>query len=540
MKRKSQQVRLTASLISEVFSEASVEQYAVSYVRVSSDSQVDNSSLDAQLKECHLAAKRLGVTIVAEFREEGVSGTLVDRPELTRSLVYCAKNKGKIAYFIVKDIDRIARDTLVHSMIRSKLRELGVQVHSINQPSIGEDNPHSRFMENIFSSVAQLEREQIVARTESGRREALLQGAWISPPTYGYETSRTAAGIATLKPHPDRAPAVLKAFELYAEGLEQQGVCDQLNTLGFRTSRNGKFTKQTMSHMLHNITYLGKIRNQLLEGQIIDGVHPAIVSQDLWDRVQARLTGRSPISQKTRHNHHFPLSNVLLCHKCGGPTSGSFSRGKLGKHYGYYHCRKNGCKAKSVPYESIEQQFSELLRRIQPTDDCVMKFEKDFIEVYREKWKQSVQEKSVLQRRLTMLEEKRNTIEDLFVTGKLAEESYRRQLERVEQDITSVCEARDDHVLSEERMTDVMQFCRRFITSIWKTWNDGTVERKRLIQRIVFPVGIRCTDELGLGTPELPPLLNIIASVGGEKSNVVDRVGFEPTTNCLRGNCSTN
>src|SRR3989344_23032 len=528
MKSKSQEMRLTAEVVYEVFSQPRVEQYAVSYVRVSSDSQVEGFSLDTQLKDCRESARRLGVEILEEFREEGVSGTLVDRPPLAQALAFCAKNKGKIAYFIVKDIDRIARDTFVHAVIRTKLRELGVQMYSINQPSISEDSPHARFMENIFSSVAQLEREQILQRTLSGRREALLQGAWISHAPFGYETARTEAGIATLKLHPDRAPIVQRAFELYAEGSEQQSVCDTLNGLGHRTSRGGKFTKQTISHMLRNIVYVGKIKNTIYPDRILDGLHSPIISVELWNRVQERLGGRGLTSQKKKGNPHFPLVNILRCHTCGGPMSGSFSTGKAGKHYGYYHCRKNGCKSQNLNYVILEKEFEKALKYIQPTEECVRKFEEKFISVYREKWQQSIQEKTVLERRYTLLEGKRDKIEDMFITGQIEEETYRRQLERVEQDIVRVNEARENHILSEESMKEVMIFCRKFITSIWKTWKDGTLERRRLIQRIVFPVGIRCSERGGLGTLELPPLLRIMQTVAKSESNVVGRKGLEP------------
>ena len=458
MKKKSQHIRLTPKVVYEVFSGPRMEQYAISYVRVSSESQVEGFSLDIQLKECREHAKRLDVEILKEFIEEGVSGTLVDRPALAQALAFCAKNKGKVAYFIVKDIDRIARDTLVHAMIRAKLRELGVQLCSINQPSIGEDSPHARFMENIFSSVAQLEREQINQRTVAGQHEAREQGAWIHSPPYGYETDRTTTNIATLKLHPENAPVVRKMFELYAEGLEQYVVCERIDALGHRTSRNKKFSKQTVSYMLWNPVYVGKIQDPRNPERLIEGLHPPIVSFDIWNRVQARLQRHSPFPQKTRANPHFPLVNVLRCHICRGPMSGSFSTGKARKRYGYYHCRKSGCKSKNIPFEGIERQFELALKHVQPTEVCVQKFEEDFITVHREKWQQSLTEKTVLQRRLTDLETKRDAIEDKFIMGKIDDETYKRQLEKAEKDILRVSEAKENHVLSEERMKEDLLF----------------------------------------------------------------------------------
>ena len=539
MKSNSQHIRLTPQVVHDVFSESPVEQYAISYSRVSSESQVEGFSLELQRRECREASAKLGTRLLEEFIEEGVSGTLVDRPALAKAILFCAKNKGKIAYFIVKDVDRVARDTLVYLTIKTQLNELGVQLYSINQPTIGEKTPEARFLEGIFSNVAQLERDKIHQRTVAGQREAREQGAWIHAPPYGYETDRNAMRVATLKPHSERAPVVRKAFQLYDEGLDQEQVCEKLNALGYRTTRDGKFTKQTMSHLLRNPIYVGKIRDPQETGKLIDGVHPAIVTLELWRRVQLRLNGRGSFPIKSQANPHFPLVNVLHCHNCNGPLTGGFSTGKAGKKYGYYHCWKKGCKSKNIPYQSIEKEFERALQSIEPTKRCIDLFEKDFIGVYREKWQQSITEKTVLIRRQTELEDKRTKIEDMFIMGKLAEQTYERQLEKVNQELLRVSEAKEDHVLSESRMKEVLLFSRKFLTSILNTWKNGTVERKRLIQRIIFPAGIRCTAQGKLGTLELPPLLRLLEASSRKKSQVVGQLGFEPRAKSLRGSCST-
>ena len=538
MKKKSQQIRITPEIVSDVFFKR-VEQYAISYARVSTDEQVEGFSIFAQLKSCREAAKKLNVKLLREFEEQGVSGKLIERPSLTEALAFCAKNKDKIAYFIVKDIDRLARDTLVHAMIRSKLRELGIQLYSINQPTICEDNPHARFMENIFSSVAQLEREQIGLRTQEGRREAVLQGAWIQVPPYGYKTTRR-EGIATLEPHDERAPVVTRMFELYAEGKDQKSICEILSDLGYRTTRGARFNDKTVSCMLRNIAYIGKVKNKVVPGQVVDGLHTPLVSLELWNRVQDRLSGRKTGSKRMKANPHFPLANTLCCYVCGTSMAGSFSTGMHGKKYGYYHCRKKGCKAKSIPYEKVEAEFFRLIKRAQPTEKCVQLFEKDFIQVYREKWQQSLSEKQVLQRRFSELEARREKIEDMFFEAKISQETYDRRIEAVDKDINRVSESKNKHVLSEESMKDVLVFCRKFLISIWKAWESGTVERRRLIQKLVFPSGVPVTKEGGVGNPKLPPLLALIQEDQIDESNMVAQDRFELSTPRSSGECSTN
>ena len=484
-------------------------------------------------------SKKLGTPILEKFIEEGVSGTLIERPALTEAIAFCALHKGEVSYLIVKDVDRVARDTGVYLTIKRTFSALGVQIYSINQPSI-DQTPEGRFLENIFTGVAQLERDKILQRTLAGQQEAREAGSWISPPPYGYETDRSISRAATLKPHQIRAKVVYKAFQLYAEGADQQEVCDALNTLGYRTAREGKFTKQTMSYLLRNPAYIGKIRDPKNKHRLIQGLHEPIVPDELWRRVQSRLSRKGAYGSRPRFNPQFPLTNVLLCPICCGPLTGGFSKGKSGKRYGYYHCNKKGCRSKNIPHERIEEQFESALKRIQPSGHCMKLFEEDFITVHRQKWQQTIAEKVVLERRITEMEGKRNRIEEAFIMGKIQEETYNRQLAAVQLDLLRATEARENHVLSEDRIKEILLFSRKFLSSIWNTWKNGTPERKRIIQRLIFPVGLRCTTEGTLGTLELPPLLRLIEDCVDDRSDMVDRVGLEPTTNCLRGNCSTN
>lgn len=76
---------------------------AVAYIRVSSDEQVQGTSLDSQEKACIEFASKQGLKIESNevFREEGVSAKIIDRPKLAEMLEYCSKNRGDIQYCMV-------------------------------------------------------------------------------------------------------------------------------------------------------------------------------------------------------------------------------------------------------------------------------------------------------------------------------------------------------------------------------------------------------------------------------------------------------
>jgi hypothetical protein len=94
-----------------------------------------------------------------------------------------------------------------------------------------------------------------------------------------------------------------------------------ITALGLRTARGAMLPRQTWHAMLRNVIYAGWVKSGDL---LVRGVHPAIVSQELFDAVQEVLTGRSKTAQ-TRQvlNPEFPLRQIIRCAKCRkGLTAG--------------------------------------------------------------------------------------------------------------------------------------------------------------------------------------------------------------------------
>ncbi len=97
---------------------------AIIYIRVSTDEQVDNFSLETQQKICVQEAERRGMEIVQTFREEGKSAkTILGRPVLIELIEFCRKNKRNLDAVIVYRIDRVSRQLQDYLAIRKRLAE---------------------------------------------------------------------------------------------------------------------------------------------------------------------------------------------------------------------------------------------------------------------------------------------------------------------------------------------------------------------------------------------------------------------------------
>ena len=85
---------------------------------------------------------------------------------------------------------------------------------------------------------------------------------------------------------PPAAEAVRQCFEMYASGNSSYSdLAEMLNDKGFRTSSGTPFGPPTIYTLLSNRIYIGQVVYKGTE--IYPGKHEAIISQDLWDRVQA-------------------------------------------------------------------------------------------------------------------------------------------------------------------------------------------------------------------------------------------------------------
>ena len=92
---------------------------ALIYCRVSTQEQAEKGySLDAQEKLCCNFAKNNGYKVVNIFRDEGRSGTNLNRPALKDALSKCQQDKS-IKALIIQETDRLARNTKDHLTIKA-------------------------------------------------------------------------------------------------------------------------------------------------------------------------------------------------------------------------------------------------------------------------------------------------------------------------------------------------------------------------------------------------------------------------------------
>ncbi len=493
---------------------------AVAYVRVSSKDQVDGTSLDSQTGYCKQYAKTNNIELLDEniFREEGVSAKLIDRPKLAALLDYCAKNKGKITHCIIHKVDRLARRSEYHHIIKAQLAKIGIKLVSVTEPIT--DDPMGNLMESMLAAFAEFDNEIRMARTTGGMIARLEQGAWPHAAPIGYKRIKTATGIVTIEPNED-APKMKQLLEEFSTGAYTvQNARDFAYKIGIRNRKNGMRTWQMIKDMLGNPLYAGFVTSDYIGGKLIQGIHRPIITEATYYRNQAILNGSLRNFSRSAEEE-WPLRSGFLQHTCGKPMTGSSPRGRSGPspRYSCMFCRaKELGIAVSKMREIVHGDFMELMERVRPTEDAQKLFKHIVLREWNNETRDSHNLARTLDNELNALQDKRMRTLDLYIDNKISEDDKDRKLSEVDNDITKIelrrAEITDD-IKDKEQVIDNALL---FMSNPASFWNLAPIEVKRRIQDAIFPEGLVYDCDTGFRTAKLAESYLLIKKIASEET----------------------
>ena len=207
------------------------------YVRVSTEDQAkEGYGLAVQRERCRAQATAKGLAVVAEYADEGISGTLdaTGRPGLADMLA--AAHMGEIDTVIVLSLDRLARKTRLVLEIVDALATAKVDLVSVKE-SLDTTTAQGLFVLTLFAALAQLERGVIIERTTSGRNErGKRDGERGGRVPMGYR--RVGDGVVEVDA---RAAAVVRRiFQHRADGWTLQRIANALNAEATPNPQGGR------------------------------------------------------------------------------------------------------------------------------------------------------------------------------------------------------------------------------------------------------------------------------------------------------------
>jgi DNA invertase Pin-like site-specific DNA recombinase len=209
---------------------------AVIYIRVSTEGQArDGVGLDAQLERCRALAVARGATVVAEHRDEGLSGRdgLAQRPGLAAAVEQC---RATGAVLMVYSVSRIARrQRLLWSLLDPESGH-GLAVVSATEP-FDTTTPMGRAMLGMIAVWSQLEADLVSQRTKDALATVKANGTRLGAPP-----------ASALVPG-----AVARIRALRAEGRSVAQIADTLNSENVPSARGGKWWPKTVRYALAEV-----------------------------------------------------------------------------------------------------------------------------------------------------------------------------------------------------------------------------------------------------------------------------------------------
>ena len=318
---------------------------------------------------------------IAKTYYEVVSGeSIAARPEIQKMLDEVSA--GLYEGVLVVDVERLARGNGADQAYISQVFQFSgtkiITPTKIYDPTNEYDEEYFEF--GLFMS--RREYKTINRRLIRGRQSSASEGKYLgSIAPYGYRRIKLVDEKGySLEPHPEEADVVKRIFELYLNQSGTKEIANYLNDRDIPTRHGDLWTYSTISNILVNPVYMGKIKRGFCKQiksiergvvkkrikhfknpndyEMFDGLHiPLITEEQFWQAQTIRQKRPAP-----KVKEEFELKNafagLIFCAECGKRIGRVVNKGvpRL-RCVNERNCHNGSCK-----YEIVEKKVIEALR----------------------------------------------------------------------------------------------------------------------------------------------------------------------------------
>lgn len=292
-------------------------------------------------------AKKLRLNVTKIYREVVSGETIAARPEMQQLL--SDVEQGVWAGVLVMEVERLARgDTIDQGIVAQTFKFSETKIVT----PLKTYDPNNEYDEEYFEFglfMSRREYKTINRRLQRGRLASVKEGKYVSNKSpYGYRRVKLEKEKGwTLEPVPEEADIIRLIYELYTVGeLLPDGtrkrigvslIVRRLNALKAPTKTGGDWVPASVRDILINPVYAGKIRwnwrhsiKRMVDGRvvverprssveecvIVPGLHPAIISEEVFNMAQELMAKNPPRPIGERNTVKNPLAGLIICGKC--------------------------------------------------------------------------------------------------------------------------------------------------------------------------------------------------------------------------------
>lgn len=361
-------------------------------MRLSRDDEKNGESLSIENQRILLTrfVNERGGTVTDEYIDDGWSGTDFERPAVKRLL--SDAQTGKIDTIVVKDLSRFGRNYIqVGQYIDYIFPAYGIRFIAISDgvdTAVKDGNGMDMMpIMNVFNEWHAANTSKKIRAVLEAKQRSGIYTNWSYP--YGYKVGNDESRSAVIDGQ--SAEVVRRIFNLRIQGNSVRSIAKILSDEGipnpatYFTRADGKksdrrcsplWTPKTVAWILSNPTYIGRLiqhkttsisyKNHKVvkvperDRIVKENAHQAIISRDIWDRVQ-KMNGGVSRGRVDKKNKIHPLSGLIYCPDCGKKFKLSSYKSKGGASF--FVCRTYADLGKSycLPHRIAESVIENIV-----------------------------------------------------------------------------------------------------------------------------------------------------------------------------------
>lgn len=538
---------------------------AAFYARYSSDNQRE-ASIEDQLRLCRERAEREGWQAVANYTDAAISGSsMILRPGI-KTLLADAQ-AGRFDVVLAEALDRLSRDQEDIAALFKRLRFAGVRIVTLSEGTVDELHV------GLKGTMNALFLRDLAAKIRRGQSGRVISGYSAGGLSYGYrvvkkldERGEPIRGLREVDE--EQAGVIRRIFQEFASGRSARTIAASLNRDGIPSPFGREWGASTIngnlkrrSGILYNEAYIGLLifnRVQMVKDpetgkrisrpnpseqwQVVEAPHLRIVSDELWNAVQARkkLYGGTRLHKRRRPKHMF--SGLVRCGCCGAAyTIKSQDQLACTAHRERGTCSNN----RTVRVPDLERRVLEGIKQRLLAPDAVAEFLAEYHAERKRLNAKMRHDRQQIGTRLANLERQIANIIDAIADGVATTGMKSRLIEmeaekgRLAADLAAISDASDVVELHPASI----EVYRRRIAELQEALHSSEDDRRaavNAIRSLVTSIEVIPREERGkfdlTVNGALAELLNLPRRKPGELPNtamVVAEEGFEPPTQGL-------
>lgn len=450
----------------------------VIYTRVSDIKQMDNLSLETQLKYSRQYAEQKGWIVREYFGGTYESAKTDERKEFQRMINYVKTTKYKISYILVYSLERFSRND--NSIwLASQLRKLGTEIVSVTQP-IDTTNPAGQLQQKMLFLFG--EHDNLLRRQKcmAGTKERLLKGEWCNKAPIGYDHIRINGERKIVVNQ--KGKLIRKAFYWKMnEDCSLEEIRKRLATEGLNLYLS------RIAEILQNPFYCGILTHNVLEGQTVEGKHEKLISKEVFLKVNKiyQQNTTSGYVQK-EENNLIPLKRFLHCAACKEPM-----RGYIAKQWNipYYKCNTKGCR-NNRNANLIHRQFHTMLQHYTVDSSLEPLIKEQLTHTLKHLAQGQEETNKVLKKKKQEIQNKIERLEERYVMEEITAELYHKYLPKLQEEAGKIEEELQKTSGGMSKWEEAVEKILYLTQNLHQLWEEGDYYNKQKLQYLVFPKGM--------------------------------------------------